>query len=149
MTDSQAVFYRPDLETQGDLRVDASANLHRQAGIRGYSTTPRSSNITQGQTYYAEVMQHSWPGRPPESGLVRYNVAMGTGKTSLLACLDGFLKIIPIAGDPVWALTVMEVELELLKRAVAAARAKERSMARLEEILDTLTEMVAKVNEGQ
>jgi hypothetical protein len=127
-------MWKPDLLDQAEFLLDISKRLHREAGIRGYSCMPKRSAITQGQTYYAEINQHAWEGRPEFSGLIRPNVAYGTARTPLLAAMNGYR----LAGltDALMLAIYLEIEAYYLRQAV-------KTIGRLEMALDDLYETLA------
>ena len=63
-----------------------------------------------------------------------YNVKMGTGDTPLHAALDGYRQVAP-EHSSYWAVVGLELEAEMLRRAVVRARAWE---SRLDAAVDAL-----------
>ena len=133
------LMYKPDLLADAELRLPCSIALHRQAGIRGFYCSPKKSFIARGLSYYAEVGQHTWEGRPEFSGLVRPNVAMGTGRTPLLAAMDGY-KLVGL-NDLVMKTIYLEIESHYLAQAV-------KTYGKLDRALDGLTEAIQSVSVG-
>lgn len=122
------LMYKPDPLAEEELRLACSVALHRQAGIRGYFCSPKRSNINPG-TYYAEIGQHTWQGRPEFSGLVRQNIALGTGRSPLLAAMDGY-KLVGL-NDIVMKAIYLEIEAHYLGQAV-------KTYGKLDKALDLL-----------
>ncbi len=108
-----AMMWRPDPVSDRQMRLPCSVLLHREAGKRGYSCDPKRSSIGHDAGYYAEVNQVS-------ADTARLNVALGTGPTPLAAALDGYRQQVPINGDPLWAVVLLECEVALLAEAAAA-----------------------------
>ncbi len=129
-------MWKPDPLADAELRLACSIALHRQAGIRGYYCSPKRSHIQRG-TYYAEVGQHTWEGRPEFSGLVRPNIALGTGRTPTLAAMDGYRKV---GLDDVHMKAIyLEIETYYLAEAV-------KTYGKLDMALDGLTDAIRSVN---
>jgi hypothetical protein len=127
------MMYKPDKLADDEFRLDISKVLHRQAGIRGFYCSPKRSHIQPG-SYYAEVGQHTWEGREPYSGLVRPNLALGTGRTPTIAAMDGYRKV--GLNDELMQAIYLEIETYYLGQAV-------KTYGKLEKGLDALFEALA------
>lgn len=133
VTSKQPTMWKCDPLADAELRLSCSIALHRQAGVRGYYCSPKRSHIQRG-TYYAEVGQHTWDDRPEFSGLVRPNVALGTGRTPTLAAMDGYQK----AGldDLLMRAIYLEIETYYLAEAVKTYGKLDRALEGLGEVLE-------------
>lgn len=138
MTDApvRAIMWKPDPLADAEFKLDISKILHRQAGVRGFYCSPKKSHIQRG-TYYAEVGQHTWEGRPAYSGLVRPNLALGTGRTPLMAAMNGY-QLVGLNDEHMKAI-YLEIETHYLRQAV-------KTIGKLELALDDLTGLVRSVN---
>lgn len=93
---------------------------------------PRRSHLTGG--YTAEI--NLWtPG-----GMVN-NVALGNGANPVAAAIDGYRRC--QSEDIMWLVFDLELEMELLRRALAEKRVIDRA---LERIVDMLTDAIRLVN---
>lgn len=128
MTDApvRAIMWKPDPLADAEFKLDISKILHRQAGVRGFYCSPKKSHIQRG-TYYAEVGQHTWEGRPAGSGLVRPNIALGTGRTPLMAAMHGY-QLVGLDDAHMKAI-YLEIETHYLHQAV-------KTIGKLEAALD-------------
>lgn len=138
MTDApvKAIMWKPDPLAEAEFRLDISKILHRQAGLRGFYCSPKKSHIQRG-TYYAEVGQHTWEGRPAMSGLVRPNLALGTGPTPLLAAMRGY-QLVGLNDEHMQAI-YLEIETHYLRQSV-------KTIGKLETALEDLTGLVRSFN---
>ena len=121
-----SLFWKADPLADAQLALECSKRLHRQAGLRGWSCDPKRSHIGIGAGYYAEINQVL------ASPHIRYNVKLGQGPTPLHAALDGYRQVIDPAGDPLWAVTVLEVELYFLSEAARVHGKLDAALAQLE-----------------
>lgn len=133
-------MWRPDPLIEHQLRLPCSILLHREAGKRGYSCTPKKCHIGLNAGYWAEINQaipNGVHGDMPwlTKHKMRFNLKLGTGPTPLHAALSGYQQLIPIEGDPVWALVVLEVELYFLAEAARVYQKAERTLSMLEKAL--------------
>jgi len=107
-----------------------SRALHRYAGrVWSLSCMPQRSYLTGG--YTAEISEHTGNGQ------FLANIALGNGKDPVAAALDGYRQARPT--DPIWAAFDLELQVELLRRSIVSARATEKA---LERIVDMLTDAI-------
>ena len=134
--DTKAVMWKADPFAQSFERLDLSRSLHRYAGSRyQLSCLPKRSAISGG--YYAEI------GRYLGQGNMEINVKLGTGDNPVVAAIDGYRQVV---SDPMWAMFRLELEAELLRRAVAHRAEIER---KIDKALDWLTDIVAVIRTAQ
>jgi hypothetical protein len=114
--------------------TDVSRAMHRYAGRQwNLSCMPQRSSLTRG--YTAEINLYEGDGQ------MRANIALGNGPDPVAAALDGYRKIQP--ADFMWLVFDLELQAELLRRAVVQQRAFERD---LERVIDLLTDVLRMVN---
>ncbi len=127
-----AAMWKLDQVQIRERKMDSHAALHREAGKRGWATTPRLSSIDRGR-YYAEIDQivtnpdgtykHTIP-----------NLKLGVGDTPLEAAADGYIKAMPD--------DLVILQYALLARAEALLPWIERraaTLTKLDRALDDLT----------
>ncbi len=128
-----ASMWKPDPVQIRERKMDAHIALHREAGKRGWGTTPRLSSIDK--RYYAEIDKivtdqgryvHTIP-----------NLKLGTGDTPLEAAADGYVKAMPD--------DLVIRELAILARIEALLPVIERRAATLKKLDATLTDLTAAV----
>lgn len=137
MTDApKTIMWKPDPLADAEFKLDISKALHREAGKRGFYCSPKRSHIQRG-TYYAEVGQHTWEGRPAYSGLVRPNIALGTGRTPTIAAMNGY-QLVGL-NDPHMQAIYLEIETYYLRQTV-------KTIGKLETALEDLTGLLCSVN---
>jgi hypothetical protein len=141
VAEGKAIMWKPDPLAQAQLRLEVTARLHREAGKRGYSCSPKLSNIDK--RYFAEINYI-----PLDIGLpgMRHNIKLGTGDTPLEAAMDGYRQTIPL--DDMMAVTYLEVELHFLGEAVARYRQREREVEKLETALKDLTAVLSELKDS-
>lgn len=123
---SKAVTWTVDLFAQTIDGLEASKRAHRMAGFEMHSCMPKRSAINGG--YYAEINRYHG------NGVLVPNVALGTGPTPLHAALDGYAKAMPHKAL-LWAAYRLELEAELLHRAIRnAGRLEKKLEAALEDL---------------
>lgn len=133
-----AVMWKPDPIEIGCRKMESHKMLHREAGKRGWSTTPRMSSIDRGR-YYAEIDQivlnpdgsykHTIP-----------NLKLGTGDTPLEAAANGYERAMP--DDMVirqWA---------VMARIEAIMPRLEKHAALMKKLDNALTDLTDLVNRG-
>ena len=142
---SRPVLWKADPLDKAEAALEIHATLHREAGKRGFYCSPKRSAINRGFSYYAEINQHAWEGRPEYSGLVRPNVAYGTGKTPLLAAVAGY----KLAGlnDSLMLAIYLEIEAYYLVKAVKTIGRLELAIEDLEGILSAMSRMTTPIDE--
>lgn len=133
---TKPVMWKPDPLADAEFKLDIAKLLHRQAGVRGFYCSPKKSYIQPG-TYYAEVGQHTWEGRPADSGLIRPNLALGTGRTPLIAAMRGY-QLVGL-NDALMQAIYLEIETHYLRQSV-------KTIGKLETALEDLTGLVRSVN---
>lgn len=134
-----ATMWKPDPIQIRERRMESHMTLHREAGKRGWSTTPRLSSIDRGR-YYAEIdkivcnpdgtYKHTVP-----------NLKLGVGDTPLEAAADGYTQAMPddLVIRELAILARIEALLPVIERRVA-------TLKKLDTTLDGLTDLLASVN---
>ncbi len=112
--------------------------MHRQAGLRGFSCTPKLSSIDK--RYYAEINRHVLN----DDGTYRhthYNVKLGTGDSPIEAAANGYMQVMPddLAMHTHCLIARVEALLPAMQRRAAALK-------KLDASLDALTDLVRSAN---
>lgn len=128
---SRPLLWREDEFAKSFDRLDCSRAAHAYAGRCGWACSVKRSSIDG--RYFAEVNRVVTDGAGRYLHTV-YNVKMGTGDTPLHAALDGYRQVAP-EHSSYWAVVGLELEAEMLRRAVVRARAWE---SRLDAAVDAL-----------
>ena len=112
--------------------------MHRQAGLRGYSCTPKLSSIDK--RYYAEINQvvQNDDGSYKHT---RFNVKLGTGDSPIEAAADGYMQVMP--DDLVMHAHCLIARVEALYNPITR---RAETLKRLDRTLDDLTDLVRSVN---
>jgi len=135
--DTKAVMWKADHFGQSFERLDVSRAVHRYAGAaHQLSCLPKRSAIDG--NYFAEI------GRYRGQGVMDINIKLGTGSDPVAAAINGYRQVVP--ADPMWAVFTLELEAEMLRRAVVGAAAIE---AKIERALADLTAVLAMGNTEQ
>jgi hypothetical protein len=118
-------MWRLDPLKEFQHKLEVSHILHREAGKRGFSCSPKRSSIDG--SYFAEINEYVG------NGFMKFNVKMGTGPTPLEAAVDGYRKAVPL--DDMMAVLYLEVEAHLLSEIVRVTRSLEVALEGLETAL--------------
>lgn len=126
-----ATMWKPDPVQIAERKLEAHRMLHREAGKRGWSTTPKMSSIDKIVLNEDGSYKHTVP-----------NLKLGTGDTPLEAAADGYVQAMP--DDLVirqWAILArIEAVVPVIQRHAA-------TMKKLDKALDDLTDLIGSVNQ--
>lgn len=126
-----ATMWKPDPVQIAERKLEAHRMLHREAGKRGWSTTPKMSSIDKIVLNDDGSYKHTVP-----------NLKLGTGDTPLEAAADGYVQAMP--DDLVirlWAI------LARIGAVVPVIRRHAAAMKKLDKALDDLTDLIGSVNQ--
>lgn len=112
--------------------------MHRQAGLRGYSCTPKLSSIDK--RYFAEINQVVL-NADGSYAYSRYNVKLGTGDTPIEAAADGYMQAMP--DDHAMHAHCLIARAEAL---LPMVQRRADTLKRLDKTLDDLTAIMRSVN---
>ena len=132
-THKVSLSFKPEPLMIEQSKMPLWALLHRQAGIRGYSATPKRSHVSgrcQAEVNYTEATGRVVDGIPTYR--TSLNVKLGTGDSPIEAAAHGYSQVM---SDPVMLCLYLEVEAWRLAEAVRLAMMLERALADLQGLI--------------
>lgn len=125
-------MWRPDPLLDASYRQPTNVAFVMGASKRGFDCTTERSNING--RYRTQVNRHM-----PER---QWNLAEGYGDTPLESQINAYARVIPTAGDPVWACLVLEAQVRVFAESLERIRAREARDRRNAEKLEAALNML-------